>query len=491
MLEKSSRVELTIENLAYGGKGVARLGGFVVFVDGAVPGDRVAARIVRKKSDFAEAVIEEVIEPSPHRVEPPCPLFGACGGCSALHLAYEEQLNQKANQVREALARIGRQSDLQIAPIRPSPVIHRYRNKMDFTFGTNSDGQLAIGLHRRGEYAGIVDVERCWLQPERFDRAVAVVRDFARRSSLPAYSQRTHKGFWRHLILRHSVAEDRILIVLITTPGELAGLDRLVEELAAAAARPAGLVWAINDSVADVAACQEVRFQWGEQVLQERVGRLQFRVSPMSFFQVNTRATEGLHDCVVEFAEPNSATTLLDAYCGTGSIGICCASQFARVIGIESVRESVWNARENAALNGLTNCTFLCGPVNRTVALARSFAGGRFGRVVVDPPRGGMDKRALAQLLDLRPNVMVYVSCNPATLARDVLAISEAGYEIERVQPFDLFPHTPHVEMVIKFVRKGGVNNPVGSAKSKTRELARGSFGAGGSSAVGGRTPGE
>jgi len=455
MVEKGSQSELTVESLAYGGKGVARLDGLVVFVDGGLPGDRVAVRITRRKPEYAEAAIERLIEPSPHRVTPPCALFRHCGGCPVVHLDYDEQLRQKANQVREVLARIGRQKDLEIAPIRPSPTLWRYRNKMDYTFGADSDGQLVLGMHRRGEYAGIVDVERCWLQPEVFDRALAVVRQFARRSGLAAYSQRSHEGFWRHLILRHSLAEDRVLAVLITAPGELPGAAQLVEELQAADTHLAGLVWAINDSVADVAAIQEKRFEWGESAFYEQLGRRRFRVSPMSFFQVNTRATEGLYDCAVEFLDPNPAVTLLDAYCGTGSIGIYCAEQFARVVGIESVREAVWDARENAALNGLTNCTFLCGPLNRTVALARSAVGGRFDRIVVDPPRGGMDKRTLAQLLELRSPVLVYVSCNPATLARDVTAIVEAGYSIERVQPFDLFPHTPHVETVIKFVRSG------------------------------------
>jgi len=452
MIEKSRCVELTIESLAYGGKGVGRLDGLVVFVEGTAPGDRVVARITRKKPDYAEAAMEKLIEPSPHRVEPPCPLFGQCGGCSALHIAYDEQIRQKASQVREALARIGRQGDLPIEPIRPSPTIWRYRNKMDYTFGADPDGRLVLGLHRGGAYASIVDVERCWLQPERFDRAVAVVRDFARRSGLPAYNQRNHQGFWRHLILRHSVAEDRVLAVLITSPGELPGLDRLVEDLLAADTHLAGLIWAVNDAIADVASVKERRFAWGESFVHERLGRLKFRVSAMSFFQVNTQATEVLYDCVAEFVEPNPAMSLLDAYCGTGSIGICCAGGFARVIGIESALEAVWDARANAALNGLSNCTFLFGPVNRTTALARSVVAGRFGRVVVDPPRGGMDKRALAQLLELRSPVLVYVSCNPATVARDVLAITEAGYAIERVRPFDLFPHTPHVETVIKFV---------------------------------------
>lgn len=450
-VKKGDVLELKIENLAYGGRGVARVEGFVVFVERAVPGDHVSARITRRKTDFAEARIDRVIESSPHRIEPRCQYFGICGGCAAQNIAYEEQLQQKQEQVRQVLARIGRQGDLEIAPIRPSPVIWRYRNKMDFTFGTDEGGELVLGMHRRGEYAEIVDIERCWLQPEAFERAFETVRQFARRSGIPAYDSRTHKGFWRHVILRHSVAEDRILAVVITAGGERPAVEQLTDELVAADTGLAGFTWATNDSVADVASCQEKRFEWGENVLYEQLGRLRFRVSPLSFFQVNTKATQILYDCVAEFIEPDPAVPLLDAYCGTGSIGLYCAGGFARVIGIDSVRDAIWDARENASVNGLDNCTFLCGDVKRQLPLARSLVGGRFGRVIVDPPRGGMDKRALAQLLDLRAAVLVYVSCNPATLARDVVAIVGAGYAIERVQPFDLFPHTPHIETVIKF----------------------------------------
>jgi 23S rRNA (uracil1939-C5)-methyltransferase len=398
-------------------------------------------------------MLEEVLSPSTHRIDPKCPLFGVCGGCAAQNIAYEEQLRQKEEQVRQVLARIGRQGELPIAPIRPSPTIWRYRNKMDFTFGTDREGQLVLGMHQRGRYTGIVDVERCWLQPERFDRALGAVREFARRSGLPAYNPRNHSGFWRHFVVRHSVAEDRILAVVITASGELPDFDRLVEELTAADTHLAGLVWAVNDAVADVAACQKRRAVWGEEALFEQLGDLRFRVSPLSFFQVNTHATKDLYACVKEFVEPDLALTLLDAYCGTGSIGIYCADGFRRVIGIESVREAVWDARENVVLNGLDNCTILYGWVKQALALARSTVAGRFGRVVVDPPRGGMDKRALAGLLDLRATVLVYVSCNPATLARDVVAIRNAGYAIEQVQPFDLFPHTPHIETVIQFKR--------------------------------------
>lgn len=451
MVQKNDIIEVGIESLAYGGRPVGKLDGLVVFVDGAVPGDRVKARIIKKKRDYAEALTDEVLESSPHRTEPRCPHFGQCGGCAMQHIEYDEQLRQKAEQVGQVLARVGKQKELVIDPICPSPVIWRYRNKMDFTFGVGKEGEVVLGMHRRGRFASIVDIEHCWLQPESFDRVLEVVRGFARRSGRPAYDTRSHKGFWRHLILRHSVAEDRLLAVLITATGEFPDIQNLVDELVTADVGLAGFVWATNDSVADVASCQVKRYEWGEPVLREKLGELEFRVSPMSFFQVNTRATEGLYTCVAEFAEGNSAVALLDAYCGTGSIGIFCADRFRMVVGIESIREAVWDARENAAANGLSNCRFLCGPVKRLISLARTSAGGRFGRVVVDPPRGGMDKKALARLLDLRAEILIYVSCNPATLARDVVAIADAGYEIERVRPFDLFPHTPHIESVIRF----------------------------------------
>jgi 23S rRNA (uracil1939-C5)-methyltransferase len=444
-------VELTIDSVAYGGRPVGRLDGMVVFVDGAVPGDRVRARIVRRKKDYLEAVTEEVLAPSADRVEPRCPRYGVCGGCAMQTVSYEEQLRQKARQVRESLVRIGKQPDLPIEPIRPSPVIWRYRNKMDYTFGADREGRVIIGMHQKGEYAGIVDVEECWLQPESFDRALGVVRRFARESGMAAYDARTHRGFWRHLILRHSVAEDTMLAVLITATGELPQPERLIEQLQAAGTNLKGFVWAVNNAVADVASCQERRWQWGDKAFRERLGQLWYRVSPLSFFQVNTQATEALYQCVADSIEPNRALNLLDAYCGTGSIGIFCAEGFAQVVGVESTREAVWDARENAALNGLTNCTFLCGDVKKMIALARQSVAGRFARIVVDPPRGGMDKKALQALLMLRAPIIVYVSCNPATLARDVVTLSEWGYLIERVQPFDLFPHTPHVEAVIKF----------------------------------------
>jgi 23S rRNA (uracil1939-C5)-methyltransferase len=458
MVQKGNEVDLKVVNLAYGGKGVARQDGLVVFVEGAVPGDEVRARVVRRKRDYAEARLEEVLAPSPHRVEPRCELFGECGGCAAQNVAYDEQLRQKEEQVRQVLTRIGRQGDIAVEPIRPSPAVWRYRNKMDFTFGSDREGQIVLGMHRRGKYASIVNVERCWLQPERFDRALGAVRRFARQSGLPAYDPRTHKGFWRHLVLRHSVAEDRVVAVVITASGTLPDFEGLVGELREADTNLAGLVWAVNDSVADVAACQERRAVWGDEVLCEQLGDMRFRVSPLSFFQVNTRATEELYATIADDLRPDDALTLLDAYCGTGSIGIYCARRFARVVGIESVREAVWDARANARLNGLDNCTFLCGRVKKSLALARSVAGGRLGRLVVDPPRGGMDKRALAGLLDLRAPVLVYVSCNPATLARDVVAMCNAGYVIERVQPFDLFPHTPHIETVVQFRLRDGKN---------------------------------
>ena len=454
-LKKNSVVRLTIDDLAYGGEGVGHYGEskLAVMVEEGLPGDSLDVRIVRKKSNYAKAVIEKIVKPSAHRLVAPCPLFQECGGCSYLNLEYEEQLRCKQRQVVESLRRIGGLAERpEVERIIPSPSVFRYRNKMDLTFGVNAAGRAVIGFHRRNDWRRIIDVETCLLQPEEFDRIVGAVRSFANNSDLPVYDRKTHKGFWRHLLMRHSVGADAAVAVAITSSQAELDFDALAKVLSDECPQLAGLVWAINDLPSDVAQAQSIRAEWGETTLTERLGDLRFQISPFSFFQTNSRAAELLYDTVRDFLELKPASRLLDAYCGTGSIGIYCASGCRQVYGVESVREAVWDARGNARLNGLDNCTFLPGMMRRVLPLIRQAAGsGGFDRLVVDPPRGGMHKKALAGLLELRAPLIVYVSCNPTTLARDLQTITEAGYQIGRVRPVDLFPHTYHIETVVQF----------------------------------------
>ncbi|GAB4318258.1 MAG: 23S rRNA (uracil(1939)-C(5))-methyltransferase RlmD [Candidatus Sumerlaeia bacterium] len=452
MTNDSRYLDLTIDSLSYGGRGVGRHNGLVVFVEGAAPGDRLRVRIVNRKKTYLEGTAVEILEPSPHRVEPPPGEPSAFGGCTWHFIAYEEQLRQKRRIVADALERIAGAGEVDVQPTRPSPDLWRYRNKIEMTFGSDPDGRVVLGFHQPGSFDRVYDVPVCLLAPETFDRLTAVLRAWANRHGLPAYDPRSHEGLLRHAILRRAAATGETLLILLTNAADtLPGLDELLDALRAACPELVSFTWGVNSGRADFARVERVAWQWGDGYLMERLGGLRFRVSGTSFFQTNSRGAEVLYDEIREQAELTGRETLLDAYCGTGAIGLFLAGGCGRVVGIDEHQLSIWDARANARLNGFDHCTFLAGPMRRTLDLLGAAAPGGADRLVVDPPRGGMDKASLRQLLALKVPVFLYVSCNPTTMSRDVQAILEAGYRLERVQPVDLFPHTYHVETVAKF----------------------------------------
>jgi 23S rRNA (uracil1939-C5)-methyltransferase len=452
-LQRNQVIEITIDRLAHGGAGVGRCDGMAVFVHGSAPGDHLRARVTKRKAQHAEARIEAILAPSPLRQESPCPLFGECGGCRWLHIPHAVQVEAKRRIVEETFAHIGKIPHPPIEPIRPSPDEFRYRNKMDLAFGRDESGETVLGFHRAGQFDQIIDVPVCLLQPESFDRMVAVFRDHARREKLTPYDPRTHEGFLRSVILREGRRTGETLAILITAEGELPRRERLVEALREACPGLKGFLWGINSGVADVSRIERLAWLWGTDVIHEKLGDMTFAISSLSFFQTNTPGTELLYGVVADALDLTGEEVLLDAFCGTGSIGIFCAPRCRRVYGVELVLQAVADARRNAAANGLTNCTFLAGDVRETLALVRHVAGQAINRIVVDPPRGGMHQKALAQLIDLGAPLFVYVSCNPSTLARDLQDLDAAGYAIDRVVPLDLFPHTYHVETVVKLRR--------------------------------------
>ncbi|MFH0795234.1 MAG: 23S rRNA (uracil(1939)-C(5))-methyltransferase RlmD, partial [bacterium] len=296
--------------------------------------------------------------------------------------------------------------------------------------------------------------EECLIQPESFDAALGVFRSFARRHNLSAYDSHSHKGFLRHAILRQSKASGEMVAVLITERGELPDAQELLDGLRRACPGLRGFLWGVNSGLADVARIEEERFQWGDLFFHESLGGVRYRISAFSFFQTNSLGAKQLYDVIRRFLDGGPTDSLLDAYCGIGAIGLYCADTVGKVFGIDNVVSSIWDARENAALNGLNNCTFFAGDVRERLPLMLNAGTGPITRVVVDPPRGGMDKKVLRNLLELGAQVFVYVSCNPSTMARDVVAISEAGYELEEIQPVDMFPHTYHIETVIRCVKR-------------------------------------
>ena len=443
---KGDELELDVDSLAFGGNGVARLDGFVVFVRRGLPGDRVRARVTKVKRSHAEALATEVLSPGPERVDAPCAHFPACGGCRFQDLAYEAQLEQKHLQVQDALQRLAGITEPPLEPILPcEPEIFHYRNKLEYSFTPTPEGP-ALGFHRAGRWDEVLEIERCWLTDEVGNGIRDVVRAWAREEGLEAYSQADGSGYLRHLVLRQGRNTRQALVQLVTAPGERFETGYFVDVLRRFP-EVRSIHWSINDTPAEVTNLP-TQLLWGEEWIEEELCGLRFRVRPNAFLQTNTAMAERLYALAREAAGLTGDQTVWDLYCGIGTIGLSLARDALTVWGIEVSEESVACALENAELNAITNAAFFAGNVGEVVEelLERS---GPPEVVVVDPPRAGLAGKALRRLGRIGAPRLVYVSCNPTTLAGDVKALrDEYGYALRRVTPVDMFPHTPHVECV-------------------------------------------
>jgi len=447
---KNEELELRIDSLAYGGSGVARLDGFVVFVRRGLPGDLVRARVTKVKRNHAEAVATDVLEPGGSRVEAPCAHFPACGGCRFQDLAYEAQAQAKEAQVRDALERIAGIPSPPLEPLLPAESPFHYRNKLEYSFTQSPEGP-ALGFHRAGRWDEVLEIERCWLTTELGNALRDVVRDWAREEHLTAYDQEAHEGFLRHLVVREGRNTGQALVVLVTAAGELPDADHLVDCLRRFP-EVRSVHWAVNDGVAEVTNVP-ARLLWGEEAIEEELAGLRFRIRPGAFLQTNTAMAERLYGVAVEYAGLSGVETVYDLYCGIGTIGLVMAGQALSVWGVETSEESVACAIENAELNGIANAAFFAGEVGRSLEELRERAGPP-DVVVVDPPRSGLAGRALREVGNLTAPRLVYVSCNPTTLAGDLKTlVVDYGYRLERARPVDMFPHTPHVEAVALLAR--------------------------------------
>jgi 23S rRNA (uracil1939-C5)-methyltransferase len=443
---KGEELELDVDSLAFGGNGVARLDGFVVFVRRGLPGDRVRARVTKVKRSHAEALATEVLRPGPERVEAPCAHFPACGGCRFQDLAYEAQLEQKQLQVRDALERLAGIAEPPLEQIVPcEPEIFHYRNKVEYSF-TSTEAGPALGFHRAGRWDEVLEIDRCWLIDDLGNAIRDAVRDWAREEGLEAYSQTDGSGYLRHLVVRQGRNTGQALVQLVTAPGEKFEAGYFVDVLRRFP-EVRSIHWSVNDTPAEVTNLPS-RLLWGEEWLEEELGGLRFRVRPNAFLQTNTAMAQRLYALAREAAGLTGGETVWDLYCGIGTIGLSLAGDALTVWGIEVSEESVACALENAVLNGITNAAFFAGNVGEVVEelLERS---GAPDVVVVDPPRAGLAGKALRRLGRIGAPRLVYVSCNPTTLAGDVKALrDEHDYELKRLTPVDMFPHTPHVESV-------------------------------------------
>jgi len=460
-VKKGQIVEVDITDMAFGGKGLTRIDGMAVFVDQAVPGDRVEARIVKKRKQYAEARVLALIRPSEDRVPAPCPYSGYCGGCKWQFLRYDRQLVYKRRHVAEALGHIGGLPDADVHATLPADPIFGYRNKMEFSCADrrwllpsemhrdDQDTAFALGLHVPGTFHKVLDIEACLLQPDLGNRLLAQARQGMRASGRPPYGLRSHVGFWRFLMLRHSVAHDQWMVNLITAEEDRDAVRPLAESLMAAHPQVVSVVNNVTRRKAAIAVGEFERPVAGAAKLKDRIGRFEFEISANSFFQTNTRSAALLYETVKSFARLSGTETVVDLYSGTGTIAIFLADAAREVIGMEIVGSAVADARRNAQANQIENCRFIEGDIRDQLAsLALSPE-----VLVVDPPRDGMHKDVVQEVLRIAPRRIVYVSCNPATLARDIALVKD-HYRLAEVQPVDMFPHTWHIESVARLEKK-------------------------------------
>ena len=443
-------LELTIETLAYGARGIARVDGFVVFVAGALPGDRVRARVDRVKRRHAEATTLDVLEPGPDRVVAPCAHFPACGGCRLQNLAYPIQAALKERQVRDALVRIAGIAEAPVAAIVPADEPYAYRNKLEYAFANTPDG-VAAGLHRAGRFDDILAITHCWLTGELGNAVRDAVQQWARDNRLDAYEQRSGRGSLRHLVVREARTTGSALVVIVTADADLADRDGFVRALRRFP-EVRSIHWAVNDGVAEVTNLPTTLLA-GEATIDERVLGLVFAVGPTTFMQTNTAMVERLYSLALEDCGLRGDEVVFDLYSGVGTISLALAQRARSVFGMELSTASVESARQNAVRNGLTNASFIAGDVAKQLPLLVEAAGRAPDVVVVDPPRAGLAPKALRRIAELSAPRLVYVSCNPTTLAGDARLLVTHGYRLDAARPLDLFPQTPHVETVARFSR--------------------------------------
>ncbi len=460
-MKKGQQITLEISHIAFGGRGLAKPDGFAVFVEKAVPGDVVLAQITRKKKNYAEARIIDLLTPSPDRVDPACPYSGHCGGCKWQFLDYEKQLVYKRQHVAEALAHIGRIETVLVHKTIPSKQVLGYRNKMEFSCSDRRwvlpnemdrddlDRTFALGLHVPGTFNKVIDTEVCLLHPNLGNDILAFIRQAIRRSELPPYGLRSHEGFWRFVMLRNSAFYGHWMVNIVTSYENTRVLKPLAHQLMERYSDVVSVINNITGRKSSVAIGESEVLLAGDPFFKERIGSFEYIISANSFFQTNSVGAQTLYEKTRQYAELQGHETVLDLYSGTGTIAIYLADSAKQIVGIEQVESAVRDAERNCRINHVSNCRFVQGDIkDKLPQLAE-----KPQVVVIDPPRAGMHKDVIQQVLRLAPARIVYVSCNPASLARDVGLLGES-YDLLEVQPVDMFPHTYHIETVAKLGKR-------------------------------------
>ena len=446
---KGRTYELQIDRLGTSGEGVGRYDNFTVFVPNVLPGETVSAIIEEVKNSYARGRIKQILHESVDRVAPLCELYEECGGCQLQHLSYEAQLRAKRAQVVDALTHIGKLPQIPVMETLRAEEPWNYRNKMQFPIGRNS-GKIVIGCFAQGSHR-IINTENCHIQRAENNDLANAAREIAEQLHIPVYNEDTHKGVLRHIVGRVGRSND-LMAVIVTATKQLPRAKDFVRMMRERLPNLVSVHQNIQTYRNNVIMGRDTQLLWGQPTIIDSLGRLNFHISPRSFFQVNTRQAERLYEQTLAYADLHGTETVIDAYCGTGTITLFLAQKARKVYGIEIVQPAILDARKNARDNNVKNAEFIVGDAT-AVMPALYKQGIRPDVVVVDPPRAGCTETVLRTFANMKPQRIVYVSCNPATLARDLAILKELGYLAQEVQPVDLFPQTSHVETVVLLSR--------------------------------------
>ncbi|QDA75140.1 23S rRNA (uracil(1939)-C(5))-methyltransferase RlmD [Listeria seeligeri] len=443
LLKKNQSVEITIEDLTHDGNGVGKIDGYPLFIPNTLPGEKVTAKIIKLNKNYGFARMENLEVVSAERVEPPCAVYSKCGGCSLQHLSYVGQLAFKRNQVEETMKRIGK-LNVEVKETLGMENPWRYRNKSQVPVGF-VNGKLTAGFYQKRSHE-IIDMSTCLIQSEQGDFAVQKTREVLAKYGTEPYDEKTGKGDIRHIMTRFAHTTGQLMLVLVTTKDRLPFKEEIIRDLTEQLALTS-IVQNINPQKTNVIFGDRTKTLWGKDIIEDTIHGIRFAISARSFYQVNPLQTEVLYQQAIEAAELTGEETVIDAYCGIGSISLCLAKKAKHVYGVEIVDQAIQDARANAELNNLNNTTFETGKAEEVIPTWYK-AGIVADVLVVDPPRKGCDEKLLQTILAMKPKKVVYVSCNPGTLARDMKILSDGGYEANLVQPVDMFPMTTHIEAV-------------------------------------------
>ena len=445
-VKKNQTIDLEIEDLTHEGNGVGKVDGYPVFTPFVLPGEKAAIKIVKVNKKFAFGKLIQLREQSQYRVEPPCNVFYKCGGCQIQHMSYDMQLEMKQNQVKNVMKKIAHLPDIPVHETIGTDDPWRYRNKIQIPVG-EKDGELITGFYRQRSHDIIDDMETCVIQDELGDRMVEAVRRIATELDISAYDEIKHEGILRHIVVRTAYETGDVMIILVTRTEKLPHQQELIEQLTDTYPAIKSIIQNVNEAKTNVILGKMAKTLYGDDYIIDTIGDLKFAISAKSFYQVNPVQTKKLYDKALEFANVGANDTVIDAYCGIGTISLFLAQSAKKVYGVEVVPEAIDNAKENAKLNHIENAEFVVGQAEKIMPWW-SAQGLRPDVITVDPPRKGCDEALLKAMINMQPKRIVYVSCNPSTLARDLRILEDGGFKTQEVQPVDMFSQTMHVESV-------------------------------------------